>query len=77
MSMTISDLEDAEMRARERWSEFQREIEARWYAPLRNTMIGAMWRGMDPNTRNQLRTMTPGSAQEMDKRYGGKHGSKL
>lgn len=77
MPMNIADLEDAEMRARERFGEFQREVETRWYAPLRNTMIGAMWRGMDPGTRQQLRTMRPASAQVMDQRYGGGNGSKL
>lgn len=74
MALTLADMEDAIMRARERRAEMTQEIEARWYAPLRNTMTGAMWRGMDAGTREQLRVIAPAAAQAMDKRHGGNNG---
>ena len=77
MALTIADVEDARMRAREKVRGFRDDFNARFYRPLRETMLASMWRGMDPAVKAQLHNLTPDAARVMNERYGGDDGSTI
>jgi DNA-binding transcriptional regulator YbjK len=69
MALTMADLEDAQMNARERVRQFKQEYYRDWYRPLRETLLGGMWKGMPPQMRQFYDANHPDAAAAMDKRY--------
>lgn len=74
MPLTIADLEDARMQARERRREWKRERDANFFRPLREAMIGGLWNGTPANVRSNFEQMKPDTAQKLNTRYGRKNG---
>jgi hypothetical protein len=73
--LTLADLEDVKMQVREQYKQFQREADAAWFKPLRETLIGSMWNSLPGPVRQQYLLNSPQAAQAMDKRYrGGNNG---
>jgi hypothetical protein len=71
MALTLADLEDVNMQVREQYKQFQREADAAWFKPLRETLIGGMWNSLPGPVRDQYHLTMPTQAQVMDKRYRG------
>lgn len=73
MPLTISDMEDARMRGREKYRKFRRDWENNFYGPLRDSLIASFWQaGLDPATKSMLQQMTPDAATQMDGQFGRK-----
>ena len=67
MPLNISQAEDAYLTGTVRWSEFLKQFQETWYAPLRKVFITAMIDSMDPETFVQVRKMNPEAFDEVMK----------
>jgi hypothetical protein len=69
--LTIVDLSDALLEARETVKQWQDEFEREFHAPMLKIMVATMWQSMDEQTKNWYRANLPEQAREMDKLFGG------
>jgi len=70
--LTIIDLNDALLEARETVNQWQAEFERDFHAPMLKIMVATMWQSMDENTKNWYRANMPEQAREMDELFGAK-----